>query len=448
MRFIFKNIYFKPYLHVIFFFSSHLIVGQLPNETPISILLDSLENQIIYQTDQSFRFIDLNSFKTKKTIQIPKQTISNLIPVINKDELYLISNNSGNTYVLGKDDGLKRIDNSGIQNFFNNSAVFVKNDTIFRHGGYGYWTSSNFMIYFDDSTKQWEVYPTSKNSKTPRGADSHVSTLTSNNYVFFGGYTVSENGYRSKTPLNTEVWCYDFEIRDWNILGNMIPNQFDDVAGSFTAYNQVYFFDKKSNFFRLDIFGNKLTKYKRNPIVYDFYRISPIFYKNYLYYVNSSGELSNILFTDLTSSIEKTIRFYENRSRIKNTSYVIIVLLLFLLTMFFIHKRTNRLRKLLFLENGIKYRGKYVELDPMAISIIQYAFKGDVPFSIISNMLNKPHLSKIQNERIKNKMITEINLKLHVLTGISQDFLVVSKSSYDARYKVVHINHIAFEKII
>ena len=272
--------------------------------------------------------------------------------------------------------------------------------------------------------------------------------MTSNNYVFFGGYTVSENGYRSKTPLNTEVWCYDFEIRDWNILGNMIPNQFDDVAGSFTAYNQVYFFDKKSNFFRLDIFGNKLTKYKRNPIVYDFYRISPIFYKNYLYYVNSSGELSNILFTDLTSSIEKTIRFYENRSRIKNTSYVIIVLLLFLLTMFFIHKRTNRLRKLLFLENGIKYRGKYVELDPMAISIIQYAFKGDVPFSTISNMLNKPHLSKIQNERIKNKMITEINLKLHVLTGISQDFLVVSKSSYDARYKVVHINHIAFEKII
>ena len=85
MRFIFKNIYFKPYLHVIFFFSSHLIVGQLPNETPISILLDSLENQIIYQTDQSFRFIDLNSFKTKKTIQIPKQTISNLIPLINKD---------------------------------------------------------------------------------------------------------------------------------------------------------------------------------------------------------------------------------------------------------------------------------------------------------------------------------------------------------------------------
>ena len=448
MRFIFKNIYFKPYLHLIFFFSSHLIVGQLPNETPISILLDSLENQIIYQTDQSLKFIDLNSFKPKKTIQIPKQTISNLMPVINKDELYLISNNSGNIYVLGRDDGLKRIDNSDIKNFFNNSIVFAKNDTIFRHGGYGYWTSSNFMIYFDGSTKEWEVYPTSKNSKTPRGADSHVSILTSNNYVFFGGYTVSENGYRSKTPFNMEVWCYDFEIREWNILGNMIPNQFDDVAGSFTAYNQVYFFDKKSNFFRLDIFGNELIKYKRNPIVYDFYRISPLFYNNNLYYINSNGKLSKISITELTSSIEKTNRFYDNRSLTKNTSFVIIVFLLFPLTIFFINKRMKRLRKLSFLENGIKYRGKYVELDPMAISIIQLAFKGDVQFSTISNILKKPHLSKIQNERIKNKMIIEINLKLHVLTGISQDFLVVSKSSYDARYKVVSINHAAFKKII
>ncbi len=141
-----------------------------------------------------------------------------------------------------------------------------------------------------------------------------------------------------------------------------------------------------------------------------------------MYYIKSNGELSKISIKELTSSIEKTYRFYDNRSLIKNTSYVIIVSLLLLLTIFFINKRTKRLRKLSFLENGIKYRGKYVELDPMAISIIQYAFKGDVPFSTISNMLNKPHLSKIQNERIKNNMIIEINLKLHVLTGISQDF--------------------------
>ncbi len=95
-----------------------------------------------------------------------------------------------------------------------------------------------------------------------QGADSHVSTLTSNNYVFFGGYTVSENGYRSKTPLNTEVWCYDFKIREWNILGNMIPNQFDDVAGSFTACPRCIFLTKSLTSFRLDIFGNKLIKYK------------------------------------------------------------------------------------------------------------------------------------------------------------------------------------------
>lgn len=283
--------------------------------------------------------------------------------------------------------------------------------------------------------------------KKPRGADSHVSILLPNDYIFFGGYTVTENGFRSKTPLNSEVWYFNFENNEWNVLGNIIPQQFDGVAGGVTIGNQFYFFDKKSNFFKLDVFENELIKYRRNPMVFNFYRISPLYHKNYLYYINLNGDLSKIFISNLTSREEGNNRFYTN-SLFNNKTYALIAFLLFLLSLAFIVKYISNLQKLAFLANGIKYMRKYVEVDSVGISIIQLAIKGEVEFSTISKLTNKPHLSKIQNERNKNKLLNEINLKIKVLTGSNHDFLIFSKSSFDRRYKVVSVNKSAFKKML
>lgn len=156
MKYLIKFIYFLP----LFLFS------QVENlkETPISILLDSVENQIIYQTNRSIKWINISNLKTIKSLPFSHDTLSSLTTVLSNKRLYFLENNSGSVYVLNKKDSLKRFDNSNIQNFFIKSNNFTKNDTIFKHGGYGYWTSSNFIIYLDNSTKEWEVYPISKSS--------------------------------------------------------------------------------------------------------------------------------------------------------------------------------------------------------------------------------------------------------------------------------------------
>lgn len=440
MKYLIKFIYFLP----LFLFP------QVENlkETPISILLDSVENQIIYQTNRSIKWINISNLETIKSLPFSHDTLSSLTTLISNKRLNFLENNSGSVYVLNKNDSLKRFDNSNIQNFFIKSNNFTKNDTIFKHGGYGYWTSSNFIIYLDNSTKEWEVYPISKSSHVPRGADSHSNILLPNRYIFFGGYTVSEHRYRSKDMLNTEIWDFNFDNKAWKILGNHAPNQYDGIAGSFTIGNQFFFLDKKSYFFQVDVSENKLIKYKRNPLLYDFYRINPVYYNNNVYYINLNGDLSRIPLSLLTSAIETKSKFYYNSKLRKQIIYTVVFSLIFLIVLFIFNRYQKNQRKIALLDNGVKYRGKYVEMNPLAISIIQLAIKSDVEFSTLHELVKKPHLSKIQNERIKNKFINEINIKLKVLTGLKDDFLIVSKSNYDARYKVVRINHRRYKNMI
>ena len=68
----------------------------------------------------------------------------------------------------------------------------------------------------------------------------------------------------------------------------------------------------------------------------------------------------------------------------------------------------------------------------------------DIENTDILELVSQNHLSKIQNERNRNLIISKINLKLKILTKNKSDFLLVSKSTFDKRYKIVSINNSAY----
>ena len=99
------------------------------------------------------------------------------------------------------------------------------------------------------------------------------------------------------------------------------------------------------------------------------------------------------------------------------------------------------------LENGIRFKNKFIELEELSIAIIKMVERKEAELSKVYDLVQKNHLSKIQNERIKNQFIDQINMKLSVLTGKKEDFLIVSKSSFDKRYKTISINKSIFGKL-
>ena len=420
---------------------------KLTEEVPISILLDSTNHQIIYHTSTSIHRLDLSSLKVINSKEIKNSKTSSFSTIIKKNKLLFLENRGGDILALNSNDSLVKIDNSNISNFFIGSSIFIKKDTIFKHGGYGYWTQSNFLTYYEDFTKEWQIYPISQKSEIPPDIASHASLIIDDSYYFFGGASISENGSRVVSNLNEEVWCYNFKEKKWNLIGTFLGDHIIPIYTSFTKGSSLFILDDNKQLYEIDLLSNLITKYKIAPILYRFIKeIKPIYYKGLVYFLDDLGNINKISITELTKEVEEITVFYKNQNFLQIVLIVTFFSIVFFI-IFYSFKEYENNKKLKLLENGIRFKNKFIELEELSIAIIRMVEREEAELSKVYDLVKKNHLSKIQNERIKNQFIDQINMKLRVLTGEKEDFLIVSKSSFDKRYKTISINKSIFGKL-
>ena len=418
-----------------------------PQETPINILLDSTNHQIIYHTSTSIHRLDISSLKIISSIEIKNPKPSDFSIILKKDKLLFLENRGGDVLALNSNDSLVKIDNSNISNFFIGSNIFIRNDTIFKHGGYGYWTQSNFLTYFEDLTKEWQIYPISKKSDIPPDIATHTGLIINDSYYYFGGASISENGSRVVSNLNEEVWCYNFNEKKWYLLGDFLRDHIIPIYTSFTKGTNLFILDEKKQLYEIDLLSNLITKYKMAPILYRFKKeIRPIYYKEFVYFLDDLGNINKIPITELTKEVEEIAIFYQKQDILKIVLIVVFFSCVFFIAFYF-YKEHKDNKKLKFLENGVRFKNKFIELDELSIAIIRMVELEDTELSKVYDLVQRNHLSKIQNERIKNQFIDQINMKLSVLTEKKEDFLILSKSSFDKRYKKISINKPIFGKL-
>ena len=420
---------------------------KLTQEVPISILLDSINHQIIYHTSTSIHRLDISSLKIISSRGIKNPKPFGFSTILKKNKLLFLENNGGDILALNSNDSLVKIDNSDISNFFIGSNHFIRNDTIFKHGGYGYWTQSNFLTYYEDFTKEWQVYPISQKSEIPPDIASHVSLLINDSYYFFGGASINENESRVVTKLNEEVWSYSFKNKRWHLSGTFLRDHIIPIYTSFIKGTKLFILDEQRRIYEIDILNNSLTKYKIAPILYRFIKeIKPIYYKGLVYFLDDLGNINKIPITELTKEVEEITVFYKNQNFLQIVLIVTFFSIVFFIIFYSLKEYENN-KKLKLLENGIRFKNKFIELDELSIAIIRMVERKEAELSKVYDLVQKNHLSKIQNERIKNQFIDQINMKLSVLTGKKEDFLIVSKSNFDKRYKTISINKSIFGKL-
>ena len=437
-----KGIIWLLFLVPFFSFSQERRNGETNN-----LLVDSLRNQIIHITYDSLIRLDANNLKVlaKQKILRPKRLLS-FTPIIKANKLIFLDNHGGDVFELTEKDSLAKIDNSDIKNFLIGSSIFIKNDTLFRYGGYGYWSISNFFIYLDNATKQWEVYNISNTSSKAKDVHSHFSIDTGNEFYFFGGHSITHNGARDGFS-NNEVWSFNFQTKNWHFLGKS-KTDFGLDPADFIIDKSIYIINELGRLYRVDLIENEFTEFKINPFIYLFKKhVNPVFYKDYLYYIDKKGVVKKVGFKTLTNKVLKTTTFYKEE---KNYNSLLISLgFVFLCFLFIgIYEYLKSRNAIVISKNGLKYKSKFVQLDSVAISIIELVIIKEVAFSVITELVRKEHLSKIQNERNRNQYLEDINLKIKLLTGFKTNFLIISKSSFDARYKSVIFNKMDYGKIM
>ena len=358
-----------------------------------------------------------------------------------KDNLYISSVTGGMMYSI-VNDSLKRIDNSFNHKMTIQSAVFTHRDTIFKFGGYGYWSSRKFMTYFSFDTMEWEFYKQT-GSNSPPGSHNFNWSISGDDFYFFNGRIVDVNN-GLMAGRNDDIWKFDFISRSWSNLGkvnlsdynfNMVKSNVDKFGSSYVfdtsiSENSVYKLDFQNNILSTFDIPNKYSGIGRWSFIENdtIYELRPnIFVKTPL------KEIFN------ESTREDTKLYNSSQSLIDGLVRVLLYFILIVVVLYFLNDFNIRSKPRL-TSQGIKFKRELIRLSDIEIKILHKLLKSTETLSVdLYNIVEDKSLSYPQNNRIKVSAIKSINTKIYKSLGV-QSFIDSKKLLEDKRVAIYFIS--------
>lgn len=425
----------------------------------ISNIFFSFDNQnLIFNTGSEFIFCSKNTFSIysydgtfKKSFFVSDELIKDLKPnsaeisfskrfkVFNKnsDNIKIVSVGGGHVFSVDNDT-LKREDFSFNHKMSFGSAVFVRNDTIFKFGGYGFWSSRNFFTYFDNSSKEWEFYP-SNSLLLPPPIHNFNFKVFDDEFIMTNGYT-PDVGTGIKNQSVSDIWKYNFIDRKWDNLGVSNLPKYDNIL---EIDNDVFFARKQNNydFIYVDYLNNVFYDVETANTSIPINGLSSIIKGDTLYAFKDGNFLKKpyreLIYTSKrVGSIEKRIylRSIELINGLGLSSFILVALLFSCIL--FLKYRQNQKPRLTQL--GLRFKGTSYDMQESEKNIIEVIIsKDEVMSQEIYDLVENKSLSYPQNNKIKNDTIKKINNKLEKTLGIKQ-FIKSKKLPEDARVLVYY----------
>lgn len=409
--------------------------------------LDTLKQEFYVYLDDHMLTIDLYNFD--KTItplaleeSLPRgQKYLTGTPFWLQNTLYFQHGAGGIMYSI-ENDTIKRIDNSFDHGMQYGAPVFEHNGTIFKYGGYGFWSVRDFFTYYDRLQNEWEVFSPIKSKTIPQGIAFSYFIKNQEAFYIFGGTTVNPDNRREQFK-NNEVWFFDFMKTTWSLKGK--HDQIEE-ANIRVPYNKKLLLIQENQITTIDIEKNVKTSYNHGTISAQLKGRNYLSYaqgKFYTVLANQTGAYLIIIEEkDFFGEKIKETKFYKNQSYwLKQGGIYSLVISLIILTLWFLKKKFVDRNKIKILDNGLRYHLQYTELDPESMDIIRLLLsEKEVSSSKILQIVEKEQYSPAHNERIKVQKINDINIKVATLLGIKDDVITNFKSSQDRRIRLYKIS--------
>lgn len=408
---------------------------------PLYRLVDN-EKIVVFRNDSIFDF-DLNTSQLMNGKALEKPQEFNLLnhQMLINNGVFFIENVGGRVYIL-QDNEIRRIDNSFSHKMSLDSNLFVHNDTIFRFGGYGYWSSNNKLSYFDQSTKEWEIVNSNDGSQ-PQGSFASFSYLKNYKVYIFGGKKI-EYINQNKAVENKDIWEFDFQKRVWTNKGILSINIIDNGL-DFVLNNKIYT-KQYDQLYEIELVNNQITKNEINSIFKKVRSQNPpvrignrliIFLEN-----KSSYDVLIRNIDELNFKVLSKQRLYNNQKWIFNLLSILITLIIFLTGMKTILKYRRKRRLLSLRKNNLYYHGHIVNLNSLQLQLLKTLIKNEFEMDNekVLSLVENQSLDRSQNIRNKNQLINELNIKLKTILNIKKDVLILVQDRKDRRMKKLILN--------
>jgi len=381
---------------------------------------------------------------TKKVKAIVKDSLalSSFIPIQRADNLLFINYIGGQVLEWSRDT-ISRIDHSYEHRNQLNSAIFQRNDTIFRFGGYGFFESRNFFTYFDYKTNEWNSYKT-KPGLLPPGLSGVKYFVDSDGFYLFGGNSIDPHDKYINHP-NNEIWYFSFVTKTWTLKGEFtLLTKLEGRTTDFQLGNQLFFF-LTDRMFSFDVDNGQVVQYPTSSAYNSINYSKPVFVTDnsikFSITANNNNTLELLYEQNLESALENPVLIEKTYTH----SYVywfvggLALVLSVILLVWWIRQRKNM--PMLSVDDALLYFNK----KSMPLTPEESAFMGlflnqtEVEVSDLLDVLQDTKVVYSQKMRIKEEIISSLNNKLYLLTG-AKDFEIISKKSKaDKRMKVYRL---------
>ena len=401
------------------------------------------EELLVFQNDSIFIY-DINSFHLleKKEIITPSNFNFKLHHILNKEPIHFVEFNGGKVYQLNND-SIQRIDNSYTHKMTFQSNVFTYNDTIYRYGGYGYWTYNNKLTFYDINTNEWQII-NSANEIRPKGSAASFYKILNDKLYIIGGLTENSEDFNQRLN-NDEIWSFDFKTKKWEKFGMLNESVKYNIA-SFKINDNIYSINK-NNIKEIDIKNNQLKIFEIDP---QMQKTDKSFYKPFIHKGNIYIWISN---PDIYLTKRKidtlNINLLSEQALVKDNGENIIKLILLIacafILIFLFHLRKKykvNSDKLRFKNGNVFFNGNSKKLDTIENKLLVLLIKNDfrIPTDMIQENFYNESLDRSQNIRNINKLILDLNLKLKITLNTENDIIYKVTSSSDKRMKIIVLN--------
>ena len=408
--------------------------------------LDSANNAIFVFFKDYYKKIDLETFEidSVKIVVSPQFGSIGAKPVLVNSNYYFVHTQGGIVYKL-QNDTIKRIDNSFNHKMQINSNIFVYDDKIVRYGGYGFWSARNFFTYFDNDLLEWETISPVNSIEVPKGTFDGLYLLDKDDAYIFNGKSIDDSN-KTEMYFNKEVWKYNFKLNEWHYLGT---SEFIDLTlfPKPIIYKKSLLVISTNAITAIDVVNNKLTKFKHGKYSYNViaslnhYFLNDRFYFFFFSRENNNIYLKSAIENEFIGDIISEESFYSNHNFLKGSFSLAAVILLMALLANFGFKQFKKRKKIVLLDNGLRYQNKFIEFDEKAMEILKLLVLGtEVSSNKILSIVEEKQYSAAHNERIKVQKLEEINLKIKTLLAFSEDIVQSKKSDNDKRIRLYFIN--------
>ena len=402
------------------------------------------EELLIFKKD-SVSIYDVNSFHLleKKEITSPPNFDFSVYHILDKEPIHFVEINGGKVYQLNNDT-IQRIDNSYTHKMTWDSNLFTYNDTIYRYGGYGFWTTNNKLTFYDTVTNEWQII-SSVNGIYPKGSCSSFYKILNDKLYIIGGEKVNPEDLNQRIN-NDEIWSFDFKAKKWENIG--LLNQNIKYSNNSFELNGNIFSPTYEFILEVDLKNSLLKEYALDPIIQKtIYGVNkPFVHKDniYLWIQYDSGlKLVKTKLDALNFNLINEQALVKNNYIVVLKLLIVIACIIFLIFLFSIKKKyKENSNKLLFKNNKVFIKDNFTNINADENKLLTLLINNDFSITnenLVNNFYNAD-LDRSQNIRNINKFISDLNLKLKTMLNSNNDILYKTVNPLDKRMKIVMLN--------